>query len=95
VTDADRGPEPADREEIFTIPDDSTRAAFDADLLRMNTHLLKLDAVHCAPETEFDEAFAWLDEEKVTPQFVSAYSALLSFGYANGFIPYDVEDGAA
>lgn len=58
-----------------------TQAVFDADLDRMNAKIEEFGAV-----ITFDDGFQGIDETKVPAGLLSAYSGLLSYGYANSLI---------
>lgn len=63
--------------------------AFDRDLARLNAELERLGAVVVEPD-----GFAWIDEVKAPVDLVRTYGALISHGYAAGYIPASQERSA-
>lgn len=68
-----------------TVGDMSHAEVFEKDLERMNAHFRELGAVITGTDESGD--YALIDPAKVNPAILSAYSNLLSYGYANGLIP--------
>lgn len=54
---------------------------FDADLRKMNRALKELDAL-----VVDEDGWIGIHPQRVPPALLSAYSALTSYGYANGLI---------
>jgi hypothetical protein len=58
----------------------STAECFRIDLARINAILVELNAVKRTAD-----GFAYVDVDKVPPELMTAYSHLVSLGYADGF----------
>ena len=59
----------------------ATRAAFAADVARINAAFEKAGAL-----VAFEDGFVGIDESKAPAALVSAYKGLTQMGYANGWI---------